>query len=62
MKQNADFQEGISQAWSTITPLPTPKFLTTNENFEMRYYVKDFPKGAWKLPMVKAKSSEKLTF
>ena len=29
MKQNADFQEDISQAQSTATPLPTPKFLTT---------------------------------
>ena len=39
MKQNVDFQEGISQAWSTPTHLPTPKFLATNESFQMRYYV-----------------------
>ena len=32
MKQNADFQEGISQAQSTATPLPTPKFLSSNES------------------------------
>ena len=31
MKQNADFQEDISQA--SATPLPTQKFLTTNESF-----------------------------
>ena len=45
MKQNADIQEGIPQAQNTATPLPTPKFLTTNENFEMRYYVRIFLKG-----------------
>ena len=33
MKQNTDFQEGISQAESTATPLPTPKLLTTNDSF-----------------------------
>ena len=34
MMQNADFQEGISQAYSTATPPPIKKFLNTNENFE----------------------------
>ena len=58
MKQSADFQEGISQAQSTASPLTTPKFLTTNENFKMRYNVRIFLKA----PGVKAKSSEKLTF
>ena len=38
MKQNADFQKGISQAYSTATPLPTPKVLTANESFKIRYY------------------------
>ena len=42
MKQNADFQEGISQAYSTATPLPTPKVLTTNESFQLRYYIRIF--------------------
>ena len=45
MKQNADFQEGISQAESTATPLPTPKFLTTNESFKMRHYISILLKG-----------------
>ena len=45
MKQNADFNEGISQAYSTATPLPTQKFLTTNESFKMRYYIRIFLKG-----------------
>ena len=45
MKQNADFQEGISQAYSTATPLPTPKVLTTNESFQLRYYIRIFLKG-----------------
>ena len=45
MKQNADFQEGISQAQSTATPLPSPNFLTTNKSFQMRYYVRIFLKG-----------------
>ena len=45
MKQNADFQEGISQAQSTVTPLLTPKFLTTNESFQMRYYIRILLKG-----------------
>ena len=34
MKQNIDFQEGISQA--TANPLPTRKLLTTNERFQIR--------------------------
>ena len=38
MKQNADFQEGISQAQSTATLLPTPK---------------DFPQGASEWPKEK---------
>ena len=45
MKQSADFQEGISQALSTATPLLTLKFLTLNESFQMRYYVRIFLKG-----------------
>ena len=45
MKENVDFQEGILQAQSTATPLPTPKFLTTNESFQMRYYKRTFIKG-----------------
>ena len=45
MKQNADFQEGISQAYSTATPLPTLNVLTTNKSFQMRYYIMIFPKG-----------------
>ena len=45
MKQNADFHEGFSQAKSTNTPLPTPKFLNTNESFQMRYYVRISIKG-----------------
>ena len=34
MKQNADFQEVISQAQGTATLLLTPKFLTTIYGFE----------------------------
>ena len=45
MKQNADFNEGISQAYSTATLLPTPKFLTPNKSFEMMYYKMIFLKG-----------------
>ena len=45
MKQNTDFQECISQAYSPAPPLPTPKFLTTNESFQMRHYVRIFLKG-----------------
>ena len=45
MKQNADFQEGISQAYSTATPLPTPKVLTTNKSFKIKYYIRIFFKG-----------------
>ena len=45
MKQNADFDEGISQAYSTATLLPTPKFLTTNKSFQMMYYKRIFLKG-----------------
>ena len=45
MKQNADFQEGISQAYSTATLLPTPNFLTPNKSFQMIYYKKIFLKG-----------------
>ena len=45
MKQNADFQEGILQAQSTATPLPTPKVLTINESFKMRYYKRVCLKG-----------------
>ena len=45
MKQNADFQESISPAYSIAAPLPTPKFLTTNESFHMGYYMRIFLKG-----------------
>ena len=45
MKQNADFQEGISQAQSTATPQPTLKFLTTNKIFQMGYYIRILLKG-----------------
>ena len=45
MKQNADFQEDISHAWSTATLLSSPIFLTTNKTFQMRYYVRIFLKG-----------------
>ena len=45
MKQNADFQEVISQNLSTVTLLPTQKFLTINESFQMRYYIRIFLKG-----------------
>ena len=45
MKQNAGFQEGVSQAYSTATPLPIPKVLTTNESFQMRYDIRFFLKG-----------------
>ena len=57
MKQNADFQEGISQAYSTATPLLTLQFLTTNLQLSNEVLYKDFPQGAWKLQVVKAKSS-----
>ena len=45
MKQNADFQEGVSQAYSTATPLPTQKVLITNESIQIRYYKRIFLKG-----------------
>ena len=45
MKQNADFNEGISQAYSTATLLSTPKFLTPNKSFQMMYYKRIFLKG-----------------
>ena len=38
MKQNADFQEGISQAYSTAALLSTPKILTSDKGFQMKYY------------------------
>ena len=44
MKQNADFQVGISQAQSTATLLYIPVFLTTNESFQIRYYIRIFLK------------------
>ena len=44
MKQNADFQEGISQAQNTSTSLPTQKILTTYKSFQMRYYIGIWPK------------------
>ena len=50
MKQNANIQMDISQAYSTAM---TPKFLTTNETFLTPKFLttngvlcKDFPKGA----------------
>ena len=45
MKQNADIQEGISQAESTAIPWSTQKFLTTNESLQMRYHIRIFLKG-----------------
>ena len=45
MKQNADFQEGISEAESPAKPLLNPKLLTINESFQMRYYIGIFLKG-----------------
>ena len=45
MKQNADFQEGISQAYIAATPLLTPKLLNTYECFQMSYYIGIFLKG-----------------
>ena len=45
MKQNADFNEGISQAYSTATLLSTLKFLTPNKSFQMMYYKRIFLKG-----------------
>ena len=62
MKKNADFQEGISQALSTATPLSLPSFLTTIESFEMRYYVRRFLKGHENCHGVKVESSEKRSF
>ena len=62
MKQNADYQLGISQAKSTAASLLTPKFLTTNDSFQMSYYVRIFLKGHENCQEVKAKSSKKLTF
>ena len=62
MKDNADFQEGISQTQRTATLLPTSKFLTTNKSFQMRYCIRIFLKGHANCPGVKAKSSEKPTF
>ena len=59
MKQNADFKDSISQVISTSTPLPTPKFLTTNQSFEMRYYIRIFLKGH---EMGKIIRSEKCSF
>ena len=44
MKQSADFQEGFSQAYSTATPLPDPKLLTTNKSYQMRYHIRIFHK------------------
>ena len=45
MKQNADIQEGISQALSAAKPLPIPKSLNTNKSFQMRYNMRIFHKG-----------------
>ena len=45
MKQNADFQEGISEAESPAKPLLNPKLLTTNESFQMRYHIRIFPRA-----------------
>ena len=45
MKQNADFQEGISLAQDNAIPLPTLKSLIANESFQIRYYVMDFLEG-----------------
>ena len=45
MKQNADFQDGFSQAQSTATPLPILEFLTTYKSFQMSRYIRIFFKG-----------------
>ena len=45
MKQNGDFQEGISQPQGAATPLPIPMFSTSNESFQMRNYKRIFLKG-----------------
>ena len=44
MKQNADFNEGILQAYSTATLLSTPKFLTPNKSFQMMCFKRIFLK------------------
>ena len=62
MKQNTDFQERISQAESTATSLPTPKFLTTNESFQMRYYVRISLKGHENCQGLKLKVPKHLLF
>ena len=62
MKQNADFKEGISQAQNTATPLHIPRFLTTTESFQMRYYTRIFFKGHENCQGVKVKISEKGSF
>ena len=62
MKQNADFQEGIWQAYSAATPLHIPRFLTTNESFQMRYYIRIFFKGHENCQGINVKSSEKGSF
>ena len=54
MKQNADFQEGISQPYIIATTLSTKKFLTTYESFQMRYILgKDFLQEASEWPQEK---------
>ena len=39
------FSRGHITSLSIAKPLPDPKFLTTNESFQMRYYVRIFLKG-----------------
>ena len=45
MKQNADFQLGVSQAESTAKSLPTSKSFIPYESFQMMYYVRISLKG-----------------
>ena len=62
MKQNADIQQGISQVKSTGKPLPTPKFLITNESFQTRYFIKISLKGHKNCQGLKLKDPKNLLF
>ena len=42
MKQNGNFQVGISQALSTATPMFTPKFLTIIKSFQIYITISTF--------------------
>ena len=50
MKQNADFNEGISQAYSTATLLPNPKIFDHLWELSNEVLCKDFPQGASEWP------------